>query len=108
MLGTVAGFIVAVAGLNSEFIRQATVATRAFHAFAYVALFSFILLMAAEEYAIFKANRELEHFVVDAEFTDTDDFNLETYRNQFDSGSNDPGVDDSFRPINFGGLSSQI
>ena len=75
--------------------------------------------MSCEEYAIFKTKRELEHFVDDAQIAPTDeDFNRAEYLHEEDStestATNDlPEESDEneeavFRPIDFGGLSSQL
>ena len=62
-VGLLALLIVLFAGLNSDFVRGATVASRTFSAFSFTALACFIFLMSCEEYAIFKTKRELENFI---------------------------------------------
>lgn len=62
-VGLLALLIVLFAGLNSDFVRGATVASRTFSAFSFTTLACFIFLMSCEEYAIFKTKRELENFI---------------------------------------------
>lgn len=78
--------------------------------------------MSCEEYAIFKTKRELEHFVDDAQIAPTDeDFNRAEYLHEDEeddstesTATNDlPEESDEpeeavFRPMDFGGLSSQL
>ena len=81
--GLTAFAIVLYSGLSSDFVRSQTVASRAFSAFSFTGLLSFIILMSCEEYAIFKTKRELELFIADAPLTATnEDFNRADYLNE--------------------------
>lgn len=106
--------IVLISGLTSDFVRGATVASRTFSAFSFTSLVSFIFLMSCEEYAIFKTKRELEHFVDDAPFEDTDeDFNRAEYlheeeeKEQQQESEPEVEVENTFRPMNFANFSNQ-
>ncbi len=112
-VGVVPLFIVLFSGLTSDFVRAETVASRTFSAFCFTALVSFIFLMSCEEYAIFKTKRELEHFVNDAQISQTDeDFDRAEYLglNEQDTADDEYSVDDeedTFQLMDFGGLSSR-
>ena len=107
-VGIIALLIVLISGLTSDFVRSETIASRAFSAFSYTCLASFILMMLGEEYAIFKTDNELEHLIDDAEIEETDEeFDPEEYLHEDDdiSEANEPlieiNVDDNFQPMNF-------
>ena len=72
LVGLVALSIVLYSGLTSEFVRSETVASRAFSAFSFTGLLTFIIMMSCEEYAIYKTKRELEQFITGAELEETD------------------------------------
>ena len=57
---------------------------------------TFCLMMCCEEYAVFTTKRELEHFIDDATFADTDSFNRDVYL-----GIDADTADDDFQPVNF-------
>ena len=99
-------FIVLISGLNSDFVRPETVASRTFSAFSFTTLLSFIFLMGCEEYAIFKTKRELEHFVEDAQVAETaENFNRKEYLHEEEE---QPATEDnSFRPMDFSNFSNQ-
>lgn len=79
-IGVVSLFIVLISGLTSDFVRDETVASRTFSAFCFTSLWSFVFIMAGEEYAIFKSKRELENFIDSAQIEETDeDFNRDEY-----------------------------
>ena len=79
-IGIISLLIVLISGLTSDFVREETVASRAFSAFCFTSLWSFVLMMAGEEYAIFKTNRELEDFVDSAQLAVTGEaFNRDEY-----------------------------
>lgn len=79
-VGMVSFFIVLISGLTSEFVRSGTVASRTFSAFCFTSLWSFVFIMAGEEYAIFKSKRELENFIDSAQIEENDeDFNRDEY-----------------------------
>lgn len=79
-IGMVSLFIVLISGLTSDFVREETIASRTFSAFCFTTLWSFVLIMAGEEYAIFKSNRELEDFIDSAQIKETgEDFNRDEY-----------------------------
>lgn len=119
-VGMVSFLIVLISGLTSDFVRGTTVASRTFSAFSFTSLACFIFLMSCEEYAIFKTKRELEHFVDDAQIAPTDeDFNRAEYLHEDDDSTESTATNDLpdesdateeavFRPIDFGGLSSQL
>ena len=105
-VGIIALLIVLISGLTSDFVRSETIASRAFSAFSYTCLASFILMMLGEEYAIFKTDNELEHLIDDAEIEETDEeFDPEEYLHEDDEEANEPlieiDVDDNFQPMNF-------
>ena len=121
-VGMVSFLIVLISGLTSDFVRGETIASRTFSAFSFTSLACFICLMSCEEYAIFKTKRELEHFVNDAQIAVTDeDFNRAEYLHESEESDELTATDDKpdeseetqepqeavFRPMNFGGLSSQ-
>lgn len=96
-------FIVLISGLTSDFVSGSTVASRTFSAFSFTSLMSFIFLMSCEEYAIFKTKRELEHFIDDAPFGETNEnFNRAEYLHE-DEEQQQPAaeVEDAFRPLDF-------
>ena len=119
-VGMVSFLIVLISGLTSDFVRGTTVASRTFSAFSFTSLACFIFLMSCEEYAIFKTKRELEHFVDDAQIAPTDEeFNRAEYLHEDDDSTESTATNDLpdesdateeavFRPIDFGGLSSQL
>lgn len=108
-VGMVSLFIVLISGLTSDFVRGETVASRTFSAFCFTSLMSFIFLMSCEEYAIFKTKRELENFVDDAPFEDTDEnFNRAQYLHEDEPPAETfQPVEDTFRPMNFNGYVNQ-
>lgn len=102
-VGMVSLFIVLISGLTSDFVSGGTVASRALSAFSFTSLVSFIFLMSCEEYAIFKTKRELEHFIDDAPFAETNEnFNRAEYLHE-----EEPVAEDSFRPMDFGQFANQ-
>ena len=108
-VGMIALLIVLISGLTSDFVRSETIAARAFSAFSHTCLISFVLMMIGEEYAIFKADKELEHLIDDAPIEETgEDFDREEYLHEEDEVANEPtieiNIDDNFQPMN---LSSQ-
>ena len=103
VVGMISLFIVLISGLTSDFVSGVTVASRAFSAFSFTSLMSFIFLMSCEEYAIFKTKRELEHFIDDAPFAETNEnFNRAEYLHE-----EEPVAEDSFRPMDFGQFANQ-
>ena len=108
-VGMVSLFIVLISGLTSDFVSSATVASRTFSAFCFTGLGSFIFLMCCEEYAIFKTKRELENFVDDAPFEDTDEnFNRAEYLQEYEPATApEPVVENAFRPMDFANFSNQ-
>ena len=110
-VGMVSLFIVLISGLTSDFVRVETVASRTFSAFSFTSLVSFIFMMSCEEYAIFKTKRELEHFIDDAPFEETEEnFNRAEYLHEDEEPTSEPEIvveDNSFRPMDFTGLSNQ-
>ena len=124
-VGMVSLFIVLFSGLNSDFVRSETVASRAFSAFSFTGLLCFIVMMSGEEYAIFKTKRELESFIDDAPFAETDeDFNLAEYLHELNPEPEPEKIEthnaaqmpeteieteaeDAFRPLDFNALSTQ-
>ena len=108
-VGLVSLFIVLISGLTSDFVRSETIASRAFSAFSYTCLACFILIMGGEEYAIFKSDRELEHFVDDAPLEETaENFNREEYLHEDDEEiSEETTTEDIFQPMDFNGVSNQ-
>lgn len=79
-IGIISLFIVLISGLTSDFVRDETVASRTFSAFCFTSLWSFVLMMSGEEYAIFKTKRELEDFIDSAQIAKTgEDFNRAEY-----------------------------
>lgn len=109
-VGMVSLFIVLISGLTSDFVRSETVASRAFSAFSFTSLVTFIFLMCCEEYAIFKTKRELELFIDDAQVAETDEnFDRKEYLHE----EEEPAPvevempDNSFRPMNFANFSNQ-
>ena len=113
-VGMVSLGIVLYSGLTSDFVRTETVASRAFSAFSFTGLVTFILMMSCEEYAIFKTKRELENFIDAAPEAETnEEFNLAQYRSELypepkpekpkePEESAEPA--DSFRPMDFNAL----
>ena len=113
-VGMVSLGIVLYSGLTSDFVRTETVASRAFSAFSFTGLATFILMMSCEEYAIFKTKRELENFIDAAPEAETnEEFNLAQYRSELypepkpekpkePEESAEPA--DSFRPMDFNAL----
>ena len=102
-VGMVSLFIVLISGLTSDFVSVGTVASRALSAFSFTSLVSFIFLMSCEEYAIFKTKRELEHFIDDAPFAETNEnFNRAEYLHE-----EEPVAQDTFRPMDFGQFANQ-
>ncbi len=120
-VGIISLFIVLISGLTSDVVRSETIASRAFSAFSFTALASFILLMSGEEYAIFRTDRELERFIDDAPLAETgEDFDREEYLHEDEEEisneinaefKNEPVVeieqDENFRPIDIGNFSNQ-
>ena len=104
-VGMVSLSIVLISGLTSDFVSGETVASRTFSAFSFTSLMSFIFLMSCEEYAIFKTKRELENFIDEAPFEDTDEnFNRAEYLHE----EEEPVVEDNaFRPMDFGQFANQ-
>lgn len=102
-IGMVSLFIVLISGLTSDFVSGETVASRTFSAFSFTSLVTFIFLMSCEEYAIFKTKRELEDFIDDAPFGETNEnFNRAEYLHE-----EEPVVEDAFRPMDFGQFANQ-
>ena len=92
IIGIISLFIVLISGLTSDFVREETVASRTFSAFCFTSLWSFVLMMGGEEYAIFKTKRELEDFIDSAPLEKTNEnFNREEYLGVEDS--DDDGVE---------------
>lgn len=116
-IGLTALAIVLYSGLTSEVVRSQTVAARAFSAFSFTGLLTFIILMSCEEYAIFKTKRELEHFIDDAPCVETDeDFNRAQYFDEPEDVTQDNSAEEktenisaplkeTFQPLNFNTLS---
>ena len=108
-VGMIALFIVLISGLTSDFVRLETIASRAFSAFSYTCVISFVLMMIGEEYAIFKSDKELEHLIDDAPIEETDeDFDREEYLHvddEVEEVATEPtieiNIDDNFQSINF-------
>lgn len=108
-VGMISLFIVLFSGLTSDFVRLETIASRAFSAFSYTCVISFVLMMIGEEYAIFKADKELEHLIDDAPIEETgEDFDREEYLHVDDEPAEvesehtiEFNVDDNFQPMNF-------
>lgn len=105
-IGMVSLFIVLFSGLTSDFVREETVASRTFSAFCFTTLWSFVLIMAGEEYAIFKSNRELEDFIDSAQIEKTgEDFNRNEYlgvSEEPEAVEEDAATDsDASQPLNF-------
>ena len=104
-IGMVSLLIVLISGLTSDFVREETVASRTFSAFCFTSLWSFVLIMAGEEYAIFKTNRELEDLIDTAQIKETgEDFNREEYLGVAQEETEDE-VDD-LRPLDFHAVKS--
>ncbi len=102
-IGMVSLFIVLISGLTSDFVSGETVASRTFSAFSFTSLVTFIFLMSCEEYAIFKTKRELEDFIDDAPFGETNEnFNRAEYFHE-----EEPVGEDAFRPMDFGQFANQ-
>ena len=109
-VGFVSLFIVLMSGLTSDFVRFETIASRAFSAFSYMTLTSFILIMLGEEYAIFKSDKELEHLVDDAPITETgEDFNREEYFHEEEENNEETSTEpeETFQTIDVGDFSNQ-
>ncbi|MBR4153693.1 MAG: hypothetical protein IKT98_12165 [Selenomonadaceae bacterium] len=101
-IGMISLFIVLISGLTSDFVRSETIASRAFSAFSYTTLISFILMMFGEEYAIFKTDKELEHFIDDAFLEETlEDFDREEYLYEYLHGDEEENSDDAEAENNF-------
>ena len=108
-VGMIALFIVLFSGLTSDFVRSETIASRAFSAFSYTCVISFVLMMIGEEYAIFKSDKELEHLIDDAPIEETgEDFDREEYLHEEDETPEvedqhtiEINIDDNFQPMNF-------
>ena len=108
-VGMISLFIVLISGLTSDFVRLETIASRAFSAFSYTCVISFVLMMIGEEYALFKGDKELEHLIDDAPIEETDeDFNREEYLHENEETPEvanehtiEINVDDNFQPMNF-------
>lgn len=84
-IGMISLFIVLFSGLSSDFVRDETVASRTFSAFCFTGLASFIIMMIGEEYAIYKTDRELEHFIDDAQIAETsEEFNRAEYLHEYE------------------------
>ena len=93
-IGISALLIVFISGLTSEVVRTQIIAYRAFYAFSFFTLTSFILFMCGEEYAIFINNRNYERFIDDAKLEDFDeDFNSAVYL--LDNDDTSPADQDS-------------
>ena len=104
-IGMVSLFIVLVSGLTSGFVREETIASRTFSAFCFTSLWSFVLIMAGEEYAIFKTNRELEDLIDTAQIKETgEDFNREEYLGVAQKAIADEA--DDLRPLDFHAVKS--
>ena len=108
--------IVLISGLTSDFVRGETVASRTFSAFSFTGLACFIFLMSCEEYAIFKTKRELENFVDNAPFEETEEnFNRAEYLHEEEDeeeipeskSESEPVAEDTFRPMDFANFSNQ-
>ena len=107
-VGIVSLLIVLMSGLTSDFVRFETIASRAFSAFSYMTLASFLLIMIGEEYAIFKTDKELEHLVDDAPIVETgEDFNKEEYLHEDDEEETSNETDETFETIDVGDFSNQ-
>ena len=116
-VGMVSLFIVILSGLTSEIVRTEIIASRAFSAFSFATLASFILMMCGEEYAIFKTDKELENIIDEAQIEELDEeFNKEEYLREDDEEilidvKNQPAVeieqDENFRSVNFDNLPNQ-
>ena len=119
-IGIIALFIVWYSGSSSGFVREETLLSRTFSAFCFTGLASFILMMSGEEYAIYRTNRELEHFIDDAQIAETgEDFNIDEYFPKDEEPAEEvvaeepvaddapaeenvePADDDSSRPLDF-------
>ncbi len=104
-IGMVSLLIVLISGLTSDFVREETVASRTFSAFCFTSLWSFVLIMAGEEYAIFKTNRELEDLIDTAQIKETgEDFNREEYLGVAEETVEDDA--DDLRPLDFHAVKS--
>ena len=104
-IGMVSLLIVLISGLTSDFVREETVASRTFSAFCFTSLWSFVLIMAGEEYAIFKTNRELEDLIDTAQIKETgEDFNREEYLGVAQEAIADEA--DDLRPLDFHAVKS--
>ena len=104
-IGMVSLLIVLISGLTSDFVREETVASRTFSAFCFTSLWSFVLIMAGEEYAIFKTKSELEDLIDTAQIKETgEDFNREEYLGVAQEEIEDE-VDD-LRPLDFHAVKS--
>lgn len=105
-IGMVSLFIVLISGLTSDFVREETIASRTFSAFCFTTLWSFVLIMAGEEYAIFRTNREFADFIDAAQIKETgEDFNRDEYLGVSEEpeeveGDSTAGVDD-LHPLDF-------
>ena len=118
-VGIVSLLIVLISGLTSDFVRSETIASRAFSAFSYSTLITFILIMGGEEYAIFRTNKELENFIDDAQIAETgEEFNREEYLHEDDEEILEEAVQENslqdetdnegdFHQMDFGAVSNQ-
>ena len=104
-VGMVSFIIVLISGLSSVFVRSETVASRAFSAFSFTALVTFIIFMCCEEYGVYTTKKELENFVDVAEEHETDeDFDRDEYfrEDEPDESYNVYGDEpEDFRPMEF-------
>lgn len=107
-VGIVTLLIVLYAGLNSEFVRIGTVVERAFSAFTFTGLLTFIILMSCEEYGIYRTKRELEAFIDLGELTETgEEFDRAEYLQIEAEPTVEPEpvvAEDNFRPMNFSSI----
>ena len=113
-VGIVSLLIVLISGLTSDFVRSETIASRAFSAFSYSTLITFILIMGGEEYAIFRTNKDIENFIDTAQIAETgEEFDREEYLHEDDEEILDGNVqgeienDDAFHPMDFNPVSNQ-
>lgn len=112
-VGMISLFIVLISGLTSDFVRAETIASRAFSAFSYTTLISFILIMCGEEYAIFKTDKEIENLIDDAPIIETEeDFNRDEYLYEYlhEDENNEENSDEfveTFQQPGMGNFSNQ-
>ena len=62
-IGAICLAIVLLSGLNSDYASSETVFSRAAEAFTLTSLLSFIVLMSAEEYGVYKSKSEIEKLI---------------------------------------------